>query len=1236
MAKNRRKKRRKRQGGQAAAAQPPVLRPSRVAPEERPDVVAARPNGPGTEGTVVGTVVEVEREFIWLDTGGERAMVYASELMLGIGERPADRYAVGDRFEAVVFQMGPEPESGATQFSIRRASPYSEALADLEVGTEVQATVVNTYDAGIELEIGGMRGNIFVQGLPLSVGESTHERYQPGDQINVGIHAINVEDRALELSARQYAPGYIEALQRRAVGDVVSATVTDIDDDNWLWLDADGLVGSVEPDELVLADGESARERYTVGQTIKDLFVRQVSHEARDLGLSVKRNAPGYVEALQRRAVGDVVSGTITHVDDGLWLDVGGLVGSAGPRELDLADGESARERYTVGQTIKDLFVRQVSHEARDLGLSVKRNAPGYVEALQRRAVGDVVSGTITHVDDGLRFDVNGLVGYVSPNELDLAGEKSAQDRYAVGETIEGLFIEGVSHEFRILALSVKRNAPGYVEALQRRAVGDVVSGTITHVDDGLWLDVDGLVGSVAHDELVLADGESARERYTVGETIKGLFVWGVSHEARDLGLSVKRNTPGYVEALQRRAVGEVVSATITAFQSNGGLWLDVDGLVGAVGPQELGLAEGESAQERYAVGETIEGLVVWQIDHEARDLALSVKRNAPGYLEALQRRAVGEVVSATITGFPSNGGLWLDVDGLVGGVPAWELDLADGESARERYAVGETIEGLFVRQIDHEARDLALSVKRNAPGYLEALDGIARGDEIDGVVAETNEWGGWLDVAGVVGWIPASELALDDGESPQTRYATGDPITARVWQIDPEARDIILSVRRLDSDFPEETITKGAVIDAVVRGTPPRGTRSPIRVLADGKEIWIPPHVLSLSTAVPPPFKDNQGIRVVVTDLDEHDQPAKLSHRRTLEHWAAEVERLTPGTLVTRSRVLPRGAIPDAEDRLAVDLGALTGIILADELDRDAATNLIAFGANEVYPVVVESVNADIGNTTTVSHDRFEERWRELAAGFEVGEEVEGELRDFDGEIALLDLGSGLLAQMPARELPDSDPPGKAVFDRIGERFPLQITAVDRDKLTIHVKHQWIESLIGEPESEILEFKEVLRGDPDADDAKEMTRQAMRTINAFLNTEGGRLIIGVHDVTREVTGLEGDPGLDADTIEKKIDQATQMLEANLANLEPRDLLNDDLDGLIPPPDTPSVRGGTLLVITCKRGPDAGVNLVIKGKPEFWVREGSSKKQLRTQSEIRDHLRTRQQRSAAGDAASDD
>ena len=112
-----------------APQQPDAAPPAAQA--EQATAASARGEAPDTreaDRTVVGTVLEVEREFIWIETEGTRARLYASELMLGIGEVPADRYAPGDRFEAFVFQMGPDPESGAPQFSIRRATPYPDAL----------------------------------------------------------------------------------------------------------------------------------------------------------------------------------------------------------------------------------------------------------------------------------------------------------------------------------------------------------------------------------------------------------------------------------------------------------------------------------------------------------------------------------------------------------------------------------------------------------------------------------------------------------------------------------------------------------------------------------------------------------------------------------------------------------------------------------------------------------------------------------------------------------------------------------------------------------------------------------------------------------------------------------------------------------------------------------------------------------------------------------------------------
>ena len=743
-------------------------------------------NAREADRTVVGTILEVEREFIWIETEGTRAKLYASELMLNIGEVPADRYAPGDRFEAFVFQLEPDPESGAPQFSIRRATPYPDALNRLQVGNIVaNAIVVNTYNLGVELDVDGVRGNAFAWELPLARGESTHQRYQSGD-------------------------------------------------------------------------------------ITSDLLVYEIDNDDRGLFLSARRNAPGYVEALNAHSAGDVASGTVTgfQSDDGLWLDVGGVVGSVSSDELTLAEGESPRDRYAVGEIVHDLFVWWVSQDARVLDLSVRRNAPGYVEALNAHSVGDIVSGVVTEIDDDgeLTLDINGVIGYVAPDEL----------------------------------------------------------------------------------------------------------------------------------------------------------------------------------------------------------------------------------------------------------------VLNDGESAQDRYAVGDTVHDLFVRQVNHDARDLSLSVRRNAPGYVEALADISVGDPLDGIVASANEWGVWLHVADVIGWISASELQLDDGEAPSGRYAPGDTITAQVWQIDQEARDVILSVHRFDSDFLEEPIALSATVASVVREV----HHGAIRVLVASQSIRILTCELSLGIGEQLHFKNGDSIPVVVLALDSDGKPSALSHRRALPEWQAAMDRLVPGAVVPDAQVVPKSAVPENEDRAAIDLGPVNGFVRRDELDPEQAEELMVDAPNTQYPVVVDEINEA---NVIVSRARFEERWQELAEKIAEGDLVDAEFRRVSRDSAIVDLGFGLLAEMPREQLPTINDTGTQRPVHEGDAFPVRIIQKSADALRITVEHreQPIVRLINQGESERLEFKATLRRSPRTGERDAgATFGVMKSIVGFLNTwDGGTLLVGIDDGGVPITGPNDELG---------------------------------------------------------------------------------------------------------------
>jgi len=1054
----------------------------------------------------------------------------------------------------------PQPSLGVagapSDANRQAANPADASEMPYSVGDVVSATITTiSSNGGLWLDVGGVVGIVWPWDLSLADGETTQDRYALGDTVRgLFVWQIDRDERDLALSVRRNTPGYVEALNARSVGDVVSATITAFQGNGGLWLDVDGVIGSVAPDELSLADGESARDRYAVGNTVRDLFVWQVNHDERYLSLSARRNAPGYVEALNAHSVGDVVSATVAALssDGGLWLDVGGVIGSVAPDELSLADGESARDRYTDGDPADALFVWQIDHDTRALRLSVRRNAPGYVEALNAHSVGDVVSATITAFqgNGGLWLDVDGVIGSVAFDELSLAAGETARDRYIVGDPVDGLFVWQVDHDDRALRLSVRRNAPGYVEALNAHSAGDIVSGTVTVLagDGGLWLDAGGVIGSVGPQELSLADGETAQDRYIVGDPVDGLFVWQIDHDTREFRLSLRLNAPGYVEELNAYSVGDVVSATVTAFGGRG-LWLDVDGTVGWVGPQELSLADGESVQDRYAVGNTVRDLFVWQVNHDERYLSLSVRRNAPGYVEALNAHSVGEVVSATVTAFGGTGlwldvggvagygemslhaqhaigdevrtfvvsidrrdrsldtlvlpdmsdysevlsrhnigevvagivtdpddddGMFLDVEGLVGFVPSWELPpIDDDQSPGSRYATGDVVEAFLVG-IAPEAAALSLSVRRRNATYVDALANHSVGEPVVATVVLVAPDGLLLDVQGVSAGMLAAELPLARGQSPLDRYTPGDTLNGFVVGIDDQSRALVLSTRRpgraqqrARSRAPQRGVTsprsasrrsggrrssigvqRGVRIAApqrgdAVQGIVKRALSSGVVLDVDGTFGIIPPFDLALSEGQAPTDVYAIGDTITASVTNVLDSGAlTLSVRHTAAAYGDTLEMYTAGQIVSGVVTWTHGEF------LHIDVASVSGIVRPDELPvaRDGSRAQRHHIGDAVDNLLVLRIDRE-ARRLVLSLRRTTEDYLASLAKHSVGDMVSGVITETDPHGIWLDV-DGVIGRIAANELDladDETPHGKCSIGDTVKAFLWQVYRTER-----------------------------------------------------------------------------------------------------------------------------------------------------------------------------------------------
>jgi type I restriction enzyme R subunit len=161
---------------------------------------------------------------------------------------------------------------------------------------------------------------------------------------------------------------------------------------------------------------------------------------------------------------------------------------------------------------------------------------------------------------------------------------------------------------------------------------------------------------------------------------------------------------------------------------------------------------------------------------------------------------------------------------------------------------------------------------------------------------------------------------------------------------------------------------------------------------------------------------------------------------------------------------------------------------------------------------------------------------------------------------------------------------------------------------------HRNAEELIKAGESKTLEFKSTLRWSlkDDRQDDKGMTHTVLKTIAAFLNTEGGDLLIGVAD-DGSIVGIEKDQ-IESD--DKFMRHLAQVVRNGLG----------DRAGTCIDPKTQIVQGKTVCVVSCQRSPEPvflkwkGMETVPEG--DFFVRSGPGTVKLSPDSG-RTYIRTR-------------
>ena len=392
------------------------------------------------------------------------------------------------------------------------------------------------------------------------------------------------------------------------------------------------------------------------------------------------------------------------------------------------------------------------------------------------------------------------------------------------------------------------------------------------------------------------------------------------------------------VPSLQER---QIVRGTVVRVDTEG-ILVDVGAKSeGIIPPKEL-LRRGDEP-ESVSVGDRID-VMVMRVDGEEGNIILSKKRAdfVRAWERVIEAQEAGKILHAMVVD-KVKGGLVVDL-GLRGFVPGSHVDLSQAKGRRFEWFVGQSIP-LKVIEVDRGKGRVILShrlaVEEERKSRREVvLTTIQEGVIVEGVVKRITDFGAFIDLGGVDGLLPISEMAWTYIRHPSEVVRRNQHLRVQVLRVDREAGKISLGLKQILEDpwaevgerYHAGELAKGKVVRIVPSGAFVRlrdiDAFLPIAELAE-KRVGKVEDVLEVG----------QAIEAMITEIRPDERRMILSLRRL----AREAER---------KRV--KDYLKTQEDEGRVTIGDAVGALLRQAVEsrtEETATAAPVAPAAETKP---------------------------------------------------------------------------------------------------------------------------------------------------------------------------------------------------------------------------------------------------------------------------------------------
>jgi small subunit ribosomal protein S1 len=245
--------------------------------------VGAKYTGRVTNITDYGAFVELEP--------GIEGLVHVSEMSwTKKNVHPGKIVSTSQEVEVMVLDVDPQKRRISLGLKQCLDNPWQNFVERQPVGTELEGEVKNITEFGLFVGLPGeIDGMVHLSDLDWQKsGEEAIKGFKKGDVVKVKILDVDVEKERISLGIKQLSDDpFATAASQHKKGDVVTCTVSSVQENGIEVSLADGVTGFIRKADLARERGDQRPDRFAIGEKV-DAKITAIDAKTRKLSLSIK------------------------------------------------------------------------------------------------------------------------------------------------------------------------------------------------------------------------------------------------------------------------------------------------------------------------------------------------------------------------------------------------------------------------------------------------------------------------------------------------------------------------------------------------------------------------------------------------------------------------------------------------------------------------------------------------------------------------------------------------------------------------------------------------------------------------------------------------------------------------------------------------------------------------------------------------------------------------------------